>query len=465
MELANCRIFGKDESLDTIGIRSGRIASIGRGESAQSRRIIDLEGRTVVPGYIDSHTHLMNLGLSLTRLDLSDSRSREEALEKAKVHAGRFQGKVIVGYGWDETLWGEKDYISRDELDFSEKPVILYRKDMHMAVLNSKALSLIGLSSRDGAVKEESLRLLDGLAEPGDEEVDSALVAASDRALSEGITTVRDIMDFRTRAAIEKLPIPIRVFQIIYDRVYSGQHLNGPSSWGIKIFLDGSVGSETAAHDGWNESNLKFSQDKLHSHLSSFWHSGIPVAMHAIGEIAVKQAINSLSSQKGSLRNSIEHFELVRKEDLEQINQSTVLSSQPNFLQWSMEAGLYQSKLGPAWFGKDNPFRTILDSGLHLAFGSDCMPMGPGFGIGLAVNSPHREQRITIDEAIRAYTEGGAYLLHEEHVSGKLEVGYRADLAVFDESYLSDLPSIGSKKAIMTVVGGDIRRDTIMTGT
>lgn len=460
LELRNCRIYGNDESLDTICIKDGRIIDVRKGSTNQSGKWIDLEGRTVLPGYIDSHTHLMNLGLALIRLDLSNTKSRSEAIERTVEHAGASTRKVVIGYGWDETVWGEEEYLSRSELDSADKPVILFRKDMHMAVANSRALSLAGIDSRTGVVREEELRSLDPIVEPGDEEIREAIGAASRKASSEGITTVRDIMGLRTLSTVNNMDLPIRIFHIIYDREYSGQSLNLPLSWGIKMFLDGSVGSESAAHEGWDSANLKFSSEKLQSILSGYWQRGIPVAMHAIGEIAVRQAIESLKQQKGRLRNSIEHFEMLEEDWLQDIGKSTVLSSQPNFLQWSLKGGLYENKLGKMWFGRDNPFREIIDSGLHLAFGSDCMPMGPSYGIGLAVNSPHSRQRITMGEAIDAYTSGGAFLLHEEHVSGSIRTGHRADLAVFEENYLSDPTSIGTRKAEMTLLGGNVMHNT-----
>lgn len=456
LELSNCRIFGNDESLDTIGMRDGRIVEIGK-ERGRARKSIDLEGKWVLPGFIDSHTHLLNLGLSMVRLDLSAAMSRDEALSMLDHYATESRAPVIIGYGWDETQWGERDYLNAGELGLPEKPVILFRKDMHMAVVNSRTMETIGRQFRDGVMKEEDVRMLDSLTTPGDQEISSALLSASGMALSEGITTVRDIMDARTRRIADAHGLPIRVFQTLYGRDFKGQPHSGPMAWGIKTFLDGSIGSGSAAHEGWEQSNLKYGNDGLQAFLRNMWNSGLQVAMHAIGEAAVHQAVSALESQKGHLRNSIEHFELVPEEDLDRISSSTVVSSQPNFLQWAMKGGLYESRLGSDWFGRDNPFREILDRGLHLAFGSDCMPMGPNYGIGLAVNSPHHGQRITMEEAVKAYTEGGAYVLHEEDLSGRIATGYRADLAVFDSGYMGDTQGVGKKKALMSIVGGQVK--------
>lgn len=453
--LNNCRIYGKHESDDTIGIRDGKITYVGNADIREGKRSIDLEGKTVLPGFIDSHTHLLNLGLSLVRLDLSSSRTRAEALDKATEYASNSVSKVSVGYGWDETVWGEKEYISRKELDKIETPIVLYRKDMHMAVLNSSALALAGIESYDGTVKEEKLRLLDPITEPDQEETGRAIQTAAGFAVSQGITTVRDVMGEKVKRAVEAGTIPLRVFQLIYDREYHDYPLNSALSWGIKMFLDGSIGARTAAHRGWDGANLKYTDEKLDATLLGYWRKGLPVAMHAIGDMAVDQAIMALRNQRGTLRNSIEHFELVNPELLNEIGNSTIVSSQPNFLQWSQKNGLYENTLGNEWVGKDNPFRKILDAGVHLAFGSDCMPMGPCYGIGLTVNSAHTDQRISLNEAVEAYTAGGAYVLGEEGTSGKIATGYRADLAVFDSDFLDFPKNVGQRKPLLTFVSGN----------
>ena len=451
--LKNARIFGNDEA-DTVAVSQGRIAYVGIDKKLESHRSLDLQGLTVMPGFIDSHTHLLNLGLSMNRLDLSQTSTREEALGKVRQYTQRSKAKVIVGYGWDETAWGEKDYLTDKELDFSGRPVMLYRKDMHMAVLNGRAMDLCGLRREGGAFSEESLREIQWLSKPDASEALEALKLAGHKASSEGITSVRDIMEFSTMEALKGLDFPIRVFGALYDREYTNQDLSSSGWWGIKTFLDGSIGSRSAAHTGWNQFNLKFSNESLKEHLEGFWRKGMPVAMHAIGEIAVSQAVKALSGQKGTMRNSIEHFELVDPDILPTIGGSTVLSSQPNFLQWSGKGGLYENTLGQEWFGLDNPFRTILDEGKNLAFGSDCMPMGPNYGIGLAVNSPHARQRISIMEAVRAYTEGGAFLLNRECCIGRIEPGYFADMAIQDGKYSEDRQRIGEKKPLATLKGG-----------
>ncbi len=451
--LYNARIFGNEDA-DTVAVKDGRIVYVGPEAKFASSRAVDLHGMTLTPGFIDSHTHLLNLGLSMNRLDLSRETTRDMALEKTREYAHKSNSKIVVGYGWDETAWGEKDYITDRELDFTEKPIMLYRKDMHMAVLNSSAMKLAGISSEAGVFSEESMREVQWLSKPDDAELAAALKSAGGKAASEGITAVRDIMEYRTMEFLRKLDFPVRVFGALYDREYGRQNLSNECWWGIKAFLDGSIGSRSAAHEGWAQDNLKFTPEALRTHLERFWNAGMPVAMHAIGELATSQAVEALSGQKGSMRNSIEHFELVEPETLEKVGESTILSSQPNFLQWSGKGGLYESTLGKRWYGKDNPFRIILDSGKHLAFGSDTMPIGPNYGIGLAVNTPHARQKITLQEAVNAYTEGSAFLLNRECCMGRIQEGYFADLVIQGEKYVSETKVIGTRKPVATIRGG-----------
>ncbi|WP_449461706.1 amidohydrolase [Tardisphaera miroshnichenkoae] len=449
--LRNGKVFheGVFEEAD-VGIDGNRIAKIGN-VTEQASREVDLEGRVVLPGFIDSHTHMLHLGLQKLRLDLSECRTREEAIEKARDRAKKPGIKVIVGYGWDESAWGESDYLRREELDFTDKPVVLYRRDGHMATLNSAALRKLGLESPDGVLKEEGLDLLGELVSPDQGEIQAALEAAFDVALREGVTVVRDYVDRATALAYLTLNPPIRVYRSIYaDEYFEG--FRGELSWGVKAFLDGSIGARSAAHEGWPDSNLKMDEAQFAELASSFWRRGMPVAVHAIGDRAVSVALKVF--RNAPIRNSIEHFELVNDEMLDEVN-NTFISSQPNFLQWALPGGLYESRLGKKWLEENNPFHEILARDLDLAFGSDCMPFGPNYGIYYAVTSPYSRQRITLEQAIDCYTRGGAKLLGNP-LLGSISEGSYADIAVFEADYGKDINTLRNEKPQMTIVNGRI---------
>ncbi|MEM0136125.1 MAG: amidohydrolase family protein [Thermoplasmatales archaeon] len=344
--LENCKIFGRDGSW-SLGIKRGRIALVEEviKEHAKSKK--DMQGKLVTPGFVDSHTHLLLLGLEKTRVSLFSCKSLDEAVDRIR-RESEGNRKIIIAYKWDESLWGSHEYLERKDIDFTEKPVIAYRRDGHMATLNSAALRLVGKeTSRDGILKEEELRLLDPLVDPDPVERKNALIEAQKDALSNGVTAVRDMVDRATYDAYSRLENRIRIFRTVYDReMFQGIGVNNGNDWGIKTFLDGSIGARTAAHEGWARKNLLMDDDQFDSLCRDIWSRNLPVAVHAIGEYAVGTAVRVLSRHSGRFRNSIEHFELMPDGVIESMNHSIVVSSQPNFLEWAGYGGMYEDRLG-----------------------------------------------------------------------------------------------------------------------
>ncbi|MEM0157663.1 MAG: amidohydrolase family protein, partial [Thermoplasmataceae archaeon] len=245
------------------------------------------------------------------------------------------------------------------------------------------------------------------------------------------------------------------IFRTVYDReIFDGIGITNQQDWGIKTFLDGSIGARTAAHGDWPAENLIRNWQEFENLCISIWSHNLPVAAHAIGENAVETAAKVFSNHSGRFRNSIEHFELMPDGILERLNESIVISSQPNFLEWAGKNGMYEDRLGKEWLTRNNPFRDILDGGLHLAFGSDTMPLGPMYGIHFAVNSEFSQQRIDLQEAIKCYTEGGAYLLGAENYMGKLEEGYLADMVFFDRDLNKETKNLKNIKPVNVLING-----------
>jgi predicted amidohydrolase YtcJ len=432
--LDNCSIHTNEERFECLGISGDKIEYLGNQPPSFSfKRKVDLEGAQVLPGFVDSHTHLLSLGLSATGLDLSHARSRDEALNMVREWVVK-KGKAdfVIGSGWDESSWGEEDYLSRDELDFTSTPVVLYRRDKHMAVLNSSALRLLNLEDRrDGILKEKELDKIEGTFKADRDTKLRAIKTAFERCLSEGVTSVRDIVDYETYTLYREVgstPIDVR-FCVLHEQ-YLDDMKRDNRFWGVKVFMDGSIGAKTAAVTGWPKGNLLMSKERLNLIAEGFWKSGIPLAIHAIGDIATSVAQQVLSSSSRGVANSIEHFELFERDILKEM-QRVFASCQPNFLQWSGKGGLYERRLGKKWARINNAYRWILDEAVPLAFGSDCMPIGPLYGIRLAYDSTRRAQRITFNEALGAYTESSANLLGLAK-RGTIRRGYYADLVVID---------------------------------
>jgi predicted amidohydrolase YtcJ len=466
LQITNAEIMSSEGACDSLEIEAGSIGHVGRERSVQAKGKLDLDGRTILPGFIDSHTHLVQVGLSALRLDLSRVASRKEALGAVSEKSKAEGEPVIVGYGWDESAWGEKEYLTRGELDFTSKPVVLYRMDEHMAVANSVALRKVGLEARkDGILRERELEALEVLVEPTPEVRRQALEVALKKALHLGVTTARDIVDAATISAYDSLhSVPIRIAVVLHDGEFFSGFAGRQGRWGTKTFLDGSIGASTAAVSGWPAGNLLMDESALSELAARRWRQGLPVAAHAIGDVAARVAVEAFSKYDGRLRNSVEHMELL-DEDLIQLRPNIVASCQPNFLQWSLPGGLYERRLGGEWLARNNPYRLLLDAGAHLAFGSDCMPFNPNYGIHLAVNSPFSKQRISVEEAVRCYTSEGAYLLGMEGSVGRIEKGYFADLIVLPRGYLREKERIKDQEVLATIVRGEIIHDHLKLGT
>jgi predicted amidohydrolase YtcJ len=187
--------------------------------------------------------------------------------------------------------------------------------------------------------------------------------------------------------------------------------------------------------------------------------NGLQLTIHAIGDEAIGETVDALAEcdDPESSRHRIEHVELATDDQLERMAADGIVAScQPNFLRWAEEGGLYHRRLGDDRRRSSNRFRTMLDAGVRLAFGSDSMPVGPLGGVHHAVNAPTAAQRLTVTEALRAYTRGGAIAGFDEDRLGTLEVGSCADLVVLEESPWEKPDGIRDIDVGMTVVDGTV---------
>ncbi len=180
---------------------------------------------------------------------------------------------------------------------------------------------------------------------------------------------------------------------------------------------------------------------------------------HAIGDRAIEAVLGAYerTSIEPEDRYRIEHFELARDEHLERAAKLEIVASmQPNFLQWVGSGGMYEARLGAERTGRATPHRLVLDAGIRLACGSDCMPFSPLFGIHQAVNAPYPAQRLTVEEALRCYTRGGACASFEEELKGSLAPGRLADFIVLSADPFQHPEGIENIKVEMTYLGGEL---------
>ncbi len=446
-----------EESAKAVSVENGRIRSL---EKTGAGKEIDLEGKTLIPGFIDCHTHFLGMGLRLSNVDLSKAKSVQEAVTLLQERASSTEkGEWVRGYSWDESFWSEKRYLAPEDLSGIENPVCAVRVDGHMAVLNEAAQKALNI--KKGYLYEDELFRLH--LEVSEADGEKALRAAVKLAHKEGVTSIHDNpMDLQSILLYQKTrDIQLRIYVnlpvSVLDAVNQiGLRTGFGNEWvkfgGIKLFCDGSIGAKTAAMSFTyrNEDNpgfLVYTDSELKEILRKVHPN--QTAIHAIGDRAIQQVLNcSLPGE----RNRIEHAELVRDSQIPEIrNLGLVLSMQPNFLQWSHPDGLYDMRFGT---GMDNRFQTLKKAGIPIVFGSDCMPFSPLYGIDQVVNAPFPEQKLSVMDALIMYTKNGAYASFEEDVKGTIRRGNLADFVILSGNPQEE--DISTIKVDMTIVGGTV---------
>jgi len=479
-----------ERGADAVAVRCGRIAAVGRSEEVLRLRgpgteLLDLKGRPLVAGFFDAHVHFIQTGLDqVFYVDLSQARSLAEALELL-ARAGRARpGGWVVGRGWDESVWPERRYLERLDLDrrLPKQPVIAMRVDGHLAVANTLALARCGrpegeLVDRDrGHLWEEAAQELLACAQPEQETLVEAAAAASRLAASLGITSVADMGGPRVLPSLQlaeaRGQLRTRVFLYLpreeLDRLVglSVRRWFGTSLvqiQGLKAFVDGSLGARTAAltapyADGGGMGELLLTRDELAALVRRAEGAGLQVAIHAIGDRAIEEAISAceLAGVDPEARHRIEHLELPTREQLRRMRRLGLIASmQPNFAaRWSGPGKLYQARLGPQRDAVIDPHAWVAEAGVPLAFGSDGMPMGPLYGLPGAINPPQPAQRLPWQAAFRAYTHGGAYAICSEGELGDISPGHLADLVVLS-AHPCEAPW-EELRVDMTFLGGEL---------
>lgn len=478
--LVNGRIFTaapRDPWARGMAIAGDRIGVVGSDAQAErwsgrGTAVVDLGGRVVVPGFIDAHAHMADAAGEIGWVRLDRCRSLERAVSVLAIAAAaQAPGTWVVAADWDESKWPERRYPVRDDLDRAsrDRRILAVRIDRHMASLNSAALEevrgLVALRGFDvdgtgrptGILKEDALNALWDRMGPSEAALDRGLGVVMGRAHRLGITSIHDVVDRRGWQAYQRAHrrgrLRVRVCAMLRDdllpsAIAAGLMTGLGDEWlrlgAIKVFSDGSIGARTAAlsepySDAPHERGLLVhSPGELRSILESAHRASWQTATHAIGDAAIDAVLDALESVDDAApltgsRHRIEHYELPTEAALERSRRLGIIAScQPNFIgQWSRPGGMYDVRLG-ARAGRNNPYRRILKARIPLCFGSDGMPYGPLNGIDAAVSAPHGDQALRVDDAIRAYTAGGAYASFEERLKGTLQPGRVADFVVLE---------------------------------
>ena len=499
-----------------IAVRDGRVMAVGRDADIErlmgrSTRRIPLAGRLVVPGFMDSHTHFLNGGFELAGVQLRDAKTPAEFSRRIGQYARQRPREWVLGGTWDHELWGG-ELPRRDWIDSltSRTPVFVSRLDGHMALANTRALELAGVTQETpdppggtivryadgrptGILKDAAQALVERvIPAPSEAARDRALRAAADHALARGVTFVADMGSWEGlatyRRARERGELGLRVYSVVplgsWRRLaeYVAREGRGDHRlfWGgVKAFVDGSLGSTTAwfyqpYQDAPETRGLVVTDTtELWQAIVSADSLGLHVIVHAIGDRAndwLLDAFRDARSLNGARdrRFRIEHAQHLTREAIRRFTQLGVTASMQPY--HAIDDGRWAGKrIGPERIKTTYAFRDLLDAGARLAFGSDwtVAPIDPLLGIYAAVTrrtidgaTPGGwvpEQKITAEEALTAYTANSAYANFLDDVLGTLEPGKYADLVVLSEDILTiDAVAIEKVAVDLTMVEGKV---------
>jgi predicted amidohydrolase YtcJ len=522
-------INGKFETLDSarpeaeaLAVRKGEIIAVGTASAAKryagpGTETVDLGGAVVLPGFADSHVHFVNGGFSLTSVQLRDASSKDEFVRRIADTARSLpKGEWILNGEWDHTLFNPVELPRRDWIDAvtPDHPVCVGRLDLHMVLVNSLALKLAGVTRdtsvppggeiiKDPATGEPTGILKDAamdlvyrvIPEPAPAQTRRAVEAALRHAAEKGVTTVHDVSgatgldiyqdilrEGKMTARITFYFPMARIEEVLAMKLKTGFGDRFLRFGGLKGFADGSLGSATAwffepyADDpkafGLLASDM-LPDGAMEKRVKAADRAGLQCAIHAIGDRANAAILDiyertAATNGERDRRFRIEHAQHVRPADILRFGRSNVIASvQPYH---AVDDGRWaERKIGPGRAKTTYPFRSFLDAGTTLVFGSDwpVAPMDPLRAIEAAVtrrtlDGAHPdgwipEQKISAAEAVRATTLGPAFAEFAEAWKGRLAEGYVADFVALDGDPLA-LPAdrLAGIRVLMTVVGGKI---------
>ena len=494
----------------------GRIVQVlHRGDKRPARPdyLLDGKGQFLMPGLIDAHAHVMDIGLASLTLDLSGTRSLAEAQAKIAAYAAAHTDRPwIIGGGWNQELWKLGRFPTAAELDavVKDRPVLLERVDGHAAWANSAALAAAGITaaSKDpaggrierigatlvpaGVLTDNARALMQkSVPQPRAADRDAALAAAQDILLSRGVTaaadmgtTIEDWQAFRRAGDYGALRIRIMAYAAGVDAM---QLIGGsePGPWlyddrlhlnGLKLLMDGALGSRGAwlkapYADAKTSTGLpRYTPAQLRNLMSRAAMDHYQVAVHAIGDAAngaVLDAVSELSlTYKGDRRWRIEHAQIVDPADIPRFGALGVIASMQPVRQTS-DRLMAEARLGTARLSGAYAWKSLLASGARLAFGSDAPVEAPDPFAGLAAAISRQgtdsepfggwqpQERVPLETALAAYTSGAAYAGFAEKRFGRLAAGLRADFLLVDrDPFLSSPGELRQTRVLETWVNG-----------
>lgn len=457
-------------------VENGKVAQIGKNlEVSEGIQRVDLRGKWVFPALADAHAHVLATGRERKQLNLR-AKSLSEIRELV-IEALRKKPRVVVGFGWDQNLWPEKKFPNIEFLDnlTQKTPIILFRIDGHAAWVNTAAIKASGLSKSQWIVVDVGLDKLEKIIPPSSEkEMEEEIRTVVEQALRTGVTSIHDAGISRKefeilKKLIAKENLPFRFFEMasssnrkeLLKTLQLGPQENLVDSRlqlkTVKIFLDGALGSRGALfsepyNDDRNHRGIQIWKEKEFEELVRLCDQyGFQVAVHAIGsqanEIAVSTFEKVFGEKTASKRPRIEHAQILSESLIQKMGRLGIIASmQP--VHCSSDSPWVIDRIGKTRARYAYPWHSLLKANVPLAFGTDSPieDLTPWPGLLASISRTFfPEEKISIQEALTAFTQGAAFSAFQEKFLGSLEPGKWADFIIAEKNLLELRPEAVSR--------------------
>jgi len=490
----NANVYTVNDAFDTAEafvVTDGKIVEVGTSKEIQKKytatEIFDAEGKTILPGLIDGHAHLYNLGISMQRVELSGTTSAAEVLDRLVAFQQEKQAPFILGRGWDQNDWAVKEYPTKASLDslFPNTPVALTRIDGHALWVNSKALEMAGITSAtkmsggevvlengqpSGVLIDEPMQLVNAVVPKASKALQTrALLDAQEVCFSLGLTTVNDaglslqiieLIDGQQQIGAIKMRVYAMVQNEPSDRDYfltngivKTDRLHVRS---VKVYADGALGSRGAAlRASYSDKENHFGAmitplDELNAVAEKIAAAGFQMNTHAIGDsanVSVIRAYEAALAGKKDARWKIEHAQLLAAESFSSFSNNIIPSVQPTHATSDMYWA--EDRVGPDRIKGAYAYKKLLDQAGIIVLGTDfpVEKVNPMHTFYAAVarkdlkNYPadgfRKEDALTREETLKGMTIWAAYSNFEENEKGSIEAGKFADFIVIDQDIMT----------------------------
>ena len=509
----NAKIYSADElntRYSSFAVKEGKFVYVGGDEilsNYSSANIINAQDLPVYPGFIDSHAHFYDLGFYLNQVDLKNTQSLEEVIDRVTEFDAENNSNFIIGRGWDQNDWNNKTFPTNTLLNekFPDKPVVLRRIDGHAYLVNDSALKLAGINNSTkvdggeivkignrltGVLIDNSMRLVDKIIpEPSKEESIQALLSAQDLAFQYGLTTISDAgLTKKQIDLIDELQkdgaLKIRIYAMIENDPSSLEHYLelGPYKTdrlnvrSVKVYVDGALGSRGALLiDDYSDRKgykgiIRTPIDSVNNLAFRLAGTKFQMNTHAIGDKANRIVLNAYRDALFDFRDPrwrIEHAQVIAKEDFDLFNTKIIPSVQPTHATSDMY--WLNERIGPIRAKYAYAYKELLDKSQIIAFGTD-FPVEDISPIMTYYSAVARkdingypdegfqiENSISRGDALIAMTRHGAYANFEEDEKGSIEVGKFADFVILDNDLITSAENrIPLTNIVATFVNGEL---------